>query len=115
MKENRHFRLIGSGREGGRKRASASIAGEVAMITEWLASITFVIAGSVLFFYRVSHLLMDWVGLTWILGVPLSADSAGADGNLAEAAGQLVKMAGHPNQKQPNLRSTTRWDELYFF
>ena len=29
-------------------------------------------------------------------------DSAWADGNLAEAAGQLGKMVEHPNQVQPN-------------
>ena len=29
--------------------------------------------------------------------------SAWADGNFAEAAGQLVKMVEHPNQSQPNL------------
>ena len=35
--------------------------------------------------YRVSHLLVDWVGLTGILSVP---NSAWADGNMAEASGQ---------------------------
>ena len=48
--------------------------------------------------YRVSHLLVYWFGLTWILRV----DSAWADPNLAEVARHLGKMVEHPNQSQPN-------------
>ena len=43
-----------------------------------------------------------WVGLTWILGVPLSANSAWAGGNLAEAAGQLGNRVEHQNPSQHN-------------
>ena len=42
---------------------------------------------------------MDWVRLTWNLSVPLPADSDWSDDDLAEAAGQLSKMA---EQSQPN-------------
>ena len=40
--------------------------------------------------YRVSQEVVDWVVLTWIFSVPLSAD-----GNLGEAARQLGKMVEH--------------------
>ena len=55
-------------------------------------------------YYRASHVLVDWVLSTWISSVPLHClpDSAWADGNLAEAAGQLGKMVEHRNQSQPN-------------
>ena len=56
---------------------------------------------------------LGWLG-SWVLHC--LANSAWTDGNLAEAAGQLGKMAGLPNQSQPNpARYTSRWDTLYLF
>ena len=49
------------------------------------------------YLYRLSHLLVDCVRLNCL------PDSAWADGNLAEVAGQLGKMVvEHPYQSQPN-------------
>ena len=42
-------------------------------------------------------------GQGWVnLNFECFANSAWADGNLAEAAGQMGKMVEHPNQNQPN-------------
>ena len=40
-------------------------------------------------------------------------NSALAGGYEAEAAGQLIKMVGLPNQSQPGPGPTSRWDTLY--
>ena len=40
-------------------------------------------------------------------------DSAWADGNLVEVAGQLGKMVEHRNQRQPNQGLKLTWDTLY--
>ena len=46
------------------------------------------------------HLLVDWVDEFLVLHC--LPNSARADGNLAEAAGQGGKRAEHPNQSKPN-------------
>ena len=51
--------------------------------------------------HRVSHVLLDWVWLTWILSVLLSGE------NLAEVAG-----GGTTKSKSTQTRSTSRWDTL---
>ena len=42
---------------------------------------------------------LGWVDLNFVCCLP---NSAWADGNLAEAAGQMGKKVEHPNQSQPN-------------
>ena len=50
-----------------------------------------------------SYLLVDWVELIIKLSVTHGLpNSAWGDGNLAEVAGQLVKIVEHPNQSDPN-------------
>ena len=51
--------------------------------------------------YRVPHLLVHMSLVD--LGFECSTDSAGADGNLAEAAEQLGKMVEQPIQSQPKV------------
>ena len=55
--------------------------------------------------YRVFHQFTD---LGWVdFGVLLSADSAWADGTLAEVAEQLGKMVEHPKSKSMQPKSTS--------
>ena len=53
------------------------------------------------------------LGLLEFLVFHCLPNSAWADGNLAEVAGQLSKMGGTPNSKSTQPRSKSTWDTLY--
>ena len=61
--------------------------------------------------YRVSHLLIDWVALTWILSVPLSV-------LMRIWQKWLIRWARWWNTQitvNPKPRCTSRWDTLYYY
>ena len=47
-----------------------------------------------------SHVLVDWVGLTWILSVPLSAQFCLGGWEFGRSS--WARWVAHPNQRQPN-------------
>ena len=60
-------------------------------------------SSSFLFLYRVSHLLVDWVGLTWILSVPLSAQFCLCLWKFGESGWAGGQDGGtHKSKSQPN-------------
>ena len=57
--------------------------------------------------YRVTHLLADWVGLTWIWDVPLFCL-----GSTAAAVQPIAQRpVEHPKSKSTQPTSVRRWDD----
>ena len=57
--------------------------------------------------YRASHVLADWVLLTWIWGVPPGWWAA------TVATYCTSRMVEHPKSKSTQPRSSRTWDALY--
>ena len=63
--------------------------------------------------YRVIHLAVDWVGLTWILGVPLSDQFCMGWWEFGRSGWANGQEGGTPKSKSTQPRYKTRWITLY--